>query len=133
MTIKLLTQICEILRCVCYFDHEAKMFKSAFCLAFFGLFRIGELVCANKETAHKAVLMINDIDFKQNSMRVVIRYSKTDQIGRTATIIIEGNTASTLCPVQATKEYIQSRCQYAGPLYCHFNRTFLSLSHSIKY
>jgi hypothetical protein len=72
MTIDLLTAICEKLKFVCYSDHEAKMFKSAFCLAFFGLFRIGEFVCANKGTAHKGVLMINDLAFRQNSMKVVI-------------------------------------------------------------
>jgi site-specific recombinase XerD len=102
------------------------MFKSVFCLAFFGLFRIGELVCASKKTAQKGVLMIHDITFKQTSMKVCIRFSKTDQTGKATTIMIEGNSTAVLCPVQATKEYIQSRGQHAGPLYCHFNRTFLS-------
>jgi len=126
ITIDLLHKLSRALHNVCYSSHEAKMFKSVFCLAFFGLFRIGELICTNKKTAQRGVLKINDIAFKDNSMKIVIRFSKTDQLGKSTTMIIEGNPMSTLCPVQAAKDFIESRGQYAGPLFCHFNRLFLS-------
>jgi hypothetical protein len=126
ITIDLLHKLSCALHSVCYSIHEAKMYKSLFCLAFFGLFRIGELICTNKKTAQKGVLQINDIAFRDNSMKIMIRFSKTDQLGKSTTMIIEGNPSSTLCPVQAAKEFIESRGQYAGPLFCHFNRLFLS-------
>ncbi len=43
ITLAILTKICNVLMSVCYSEFEAKMFKAAFVLAYFGLLRVGEL------------------------------------------------------------------------------------------
>jgi site-specific recombinase XerD len=45
ITIELLRKLIRALKYVCDSDYEASMFKCVFLMAFFGLFRIGELVC----------------------------------------------------------------------------------------
>ena len=102
------------------------MFKSVFLLAFFGLFRIGELVCANKKGPSSKVLQISDIAFKANKMRVIIRFSKTDQTGKSSTIIFEGKANEKLCPVQGMKQFVEKRRFQPGPLFRHANMSLLS-------
>ena len=72
---------------------------------FFGFFRIGVLVCANKAGPGSRVLQISDCAFKGNQMRVIIRFSKTDQTGKSTTIIFEGKANEKLCPVQGIKQF----------------------------
>ena len=111
---------------ICSSKYEASLFKCIFSLAFFGLFRIGELVCNNKRQPQIKVLHLKDIAFKEESMKVTVRYSKTDQTGKSSSTILKGNKESPLCPVQAMKEYITMRGLHAGPLFCHTNGFFLS-------
>jgi hypothetical protein len=59
-------------------------------MAFFGLFRIGELVCDSKKVAQRSALTLHDVQMKRNKMKLRIRYSKTDQTGKSCEIIIQG-------------------------------------------
>ena len=76
----------------------------------FGFFRIGVLVCANKAGPGSRVLQISDCAFKGNQMRVIIRFSKTDQTGKSTTIIFEGKANEKLCPVQGIKQFRMPPC-----------------------
>ena len=51
VTIELLGKLLRALKYVCDSDYDACMFKCVFLMAFFGLFRIGELVCDSKRIA----------------------------------------------------------------------------------
>ena len=59
-------------------------------------------------------------------MKLRIRYSKSDQMGKSCEIIINGSQNENLCAVSAAKGFIAQRGRYAGPLFSHFNHTFLS-------
>jgi hypothetical protein len=61
VTTGLLRELLTALKIVCTNDYEEKMFACAFLPAFFGLLRIGELVCGTKKVAKKSVTLINDI------------------------------------------------------------------------
>jgi len=126
ITIDMLTRLISILPHICSSVYETKMFQSAFLLAFFGLFRIGELVCVNKTDHNNKVLQISDIAFKANQMRVIIRFSKTDQTGKSSTLIFEGKANEKLCPVQGMKLFLEKRRFQPGPLFRHADMTYLS-------
>ena len=106
--------------------YEQKMFKAAYLLAFFGLFRIGEFVADTKERAQRSVLLLSDISIQGTSLKVTIRFSKTDQKGLSSGLTLKGQNGNPLCPVGAVREFMISRGQRAGPLFMHFNGTFLS-------
>ena len=71
-------------------------------------------------------MTFDDVQVKKNKMKLRIRYSKTDQTGKSCEITIQGLEDEILCPVSATKCFIAQRGRYAGPIFSHFNRTFLS-------
>ena len=66
ITPDLLRKLIGVLPVICMSRYEAKMFTSVFTLAFFGLFRIGELVCQNKYLANNNALQFDDIVFQKN-------------------------------------------------------------------
>jgi hypothetical protein len=96
ITPELLRKLIAVLPTICRSNYEAKMVTSVFVLAFFGLFRIGELVCQNKYLAINNALQFVDIVFKNDLMKITIRFSKTDQTGKSAAIILKGDANSNI-------------------------------------
>ena len=126
ITTDLLAKLIAALKPLCDSRYEQHMFKCAYLIAFFGLFRIGELVADSKHSAQKSVLMLSDTILRGSSLQVTIRFSKTDQKGRAHGITFKGQDGNPLCPVQATREFLAIRGTRAGPLFMHYNRTYLS-------
>lgn len=80
-------------------------------LGFAGAFRRSELVA----------LDIADLEFCDGGLRVMIRKSKTDQEGQGATIaIVPGSIA---CPVEATRNWIETAGITEGPLFRPVSRS----------
>ena len=50
-----------------------------------------------------------------------IRFSKTDQNGRSFSLIFTSCQDQQICPVALLYRYIQQRPCVDGPLFCHFN------------
>ena len=126
VTPQLLRKLIAALPTICSTPYETALFKCVFVLAFFGLFRISELVCQNKNEASSKVLLISDIAFKKDKMRVTVRFSKTDQTGKTSTMVFKSKIGENLCPVQSMKEYLPERGYHNGPLFCHVDGSYLS-------
>jgi hypothetical protein len=103
ITPEILGKLIKATPSVCSSRYEATLFKCIFSLAFFGLFRIGDLVCNKKRQPQSKVLHLKHIAFKEGCMKVIVRYSKTDQAGKSSSIILKGSKESPLCPVQAMK------------------------------
>ncbi len=83
------------------------------CTAFFGFFRLGELLPEAKAKVDPAVsLMWGDVAVdgreKPTMVRVHLKRSKCDQFGAGANIVL-GATGQPLCPVTAILRYIQAR------------------------
>ena len=121
ITPDILDKLLRVLPSVCNSEYESMLFSALFTTAYFGFFRIGELV-VNKSLAHSHTLGINDISFSNNgmSMFIQLRFSKTDQLGRGSMLGLESIT-SHLCPVQLMKKYLHIRPQRLGPAFIHFN------------
>lgn len=116
----LLKLILSKLPSVCTSVYESKMFSAAYTLAFHGFLRVGE-VTATRYNANR-ILSVNDveIDLSNQTLRLHIRYSKTDQLGQGTTIKIS-STGDAICPVKHLTEYLQCRQSSDGPLFKHFS------------
>ena len=114
-----LSKIIHALPVVCYSAFEATLFSAIFSLAFFGFFRVGELVQITKfESGH--ALQRHNIKYcaSINALEVTIPHSKTDQKGHGATLCIPASE-KIVCPVQAFKCYESVRPPFLGTYFRH--------------
>lgn len=90
------------------------------CTAFFGFFRLGELLPESAVFNPAASVMWRDVAVdsrdRPTMVRVHLKRSKCDQFGKGADIIL-GRTALPLCPVSAMLDYIAVRGPTPGPFF----------------
>lgn len=87
----ILQRIVFTLSYICLNSFELKLFKATYILAFWGLFRVGELtVSPSKGMLATHTLLNTDVYFKSDTEKLVInlRSSKTDQFNKGSTIVI---------------------------------------------
>lgn len=125
ITPRILCKIVSILPGVCFNTYEGKMFQAAFTLAFWGLFRVGELT-ASGANSDKRILALSDIKVKDSKLVVHIRFSKTDQLGKGVTLEIPKALDNSVCPVASMTEYLKVRSRIEGPLFQHFSGSALT-------
>ena len=120
ITLDILHSISLHLDTVCVSSYETVLFHAAFTLAFFGLFRVGELVLSDSN--YQRPLQLSDIRTFEHgqSFQVKLRQSKTNQCGVPQIINIPRIDLST-CPVAAMHAYIKIRPVRQGHnlLFCH--------------
>jgi len=126
ITLDVLKQLVQVLPAVCTSRFETQLFKAAFCLAFFGFLRLGE-VAFTSSVSDNHVIKISDISFLKNSnVCVKIESSKTDQLGNSVTLILQENICKNICPVKQLKQYLSLRPNIEGHLFCHLNHKTLT-------
>lgn len=121
ITFELLIQMRSKLRSICWSKFEARLFSAAFSLAFFGALRVGEVVLEQKRDGGSRGLLLQDVSMSQSDLRVHIRNSKTDQVGRGAVIRLSATGEKGPCPVKDLKRYLSLRPAGEGPLFIHEN------------
>lgn len=84
---------------ICSSEFESALFRAAFALAFFGALRVSELVSPSKRA--KGGLQCEDLEFSTASVRIWIKRSKTDQMGKGAQLEVFRIAGSHICPVAA--------------------------------
>ena len=101
--------------------YENYLFKSLFTLAYFGLFRVSELVLACS-TQTESVLNLSDLSFVDNDKYVIIQLFrfKTNQRGTPVFLKIPRENGC-LCPVKSLLEFLSYRPRLHGALFCHTN------------
>ncbi|KAJ8302858.1 hypothetical protein KUTeg_019254 [Tegillarca granosa] len=109
ITLRILTQLPRALVCICLSSYEAKLFHAAFTFAFFGFLRVGEIALSNCKLLSSTVLSISNISIQTSMLKVKIRFSKTDQFGKTTTLYFDSVPSSVVCPVNAMKAYLSVR------------------------
>lgn len=67
--------------------YESNLFGAAFSLAFFGMFRVGEITLTRHSSVEK-ILQLSDTYIDSDSIYLFLRYSKADQFGNGTTITI---------------------------------------------
>lgn len=125
----MLREICLALPALCYTRYETSLFKAVYLLAYFGLFRVSELVFTSHLQPHRAV-QDGDISFTKDATAVIItlKQSKTNQAGPPVVLRIPCEQDSELCPVRSLKEYVKVRPNCQGNFFCHSNGTPLTRS-----
>ncbi len=128
---------------ICFSVYESILFRAAFTLAYFGLFRVGELVFTTQSYSDRP-LRDDDIQFEDEAcaLRITIRFSKTNQRGNPTTLRIPKCAKNDICCVRALHQFVQIRPDSGqnGYFFCHVNNTPLTrsqfcgvLSRAIRY
>ncbi|XP_077309871.1 integrase/recombinase xerD homolog [Lithobates pipiens] len=124
VSFELLGRICEKLRVVCSSGYEVVLFRAAFILAFFGAFRIGELVSPSKRG--RGGLFVEEVACLTDRVTMKVRRSKTDQDGKGKEVVVFAIPGCHLCPVLVLREFLNCRPALLGPLLLHERGEFLS-------
>lgn len=106
MSFSLLSHLVMSLPEICSSSYEVCLFRAGFTLAFFGAFRVGELVPPSK--GKPGGLLEDDVIVSNGSLRIRIRRSKTDIFGRGLWVPLRPEGGVT-CPVQAVTDYLAVR------------------------
>lgn len=110
ITFNIMVKIMASLPAICSSPYEVKLFTCAFSLAYFALLRVGECTFTGDNTnAHFIRFQGIQIQPHMNQVQVTIPHSKTQQTGRQATLIIQGQPHSPLCPVRTITEFLKVR------------------------
>ncbi|XP_075202254.1 uncharacterized protein LOC142304102 [Anomaloglossus baeobatrachus] len=105
---ELMGQLIGALGSVCTDPFEVSLFSAAFCLAFFGALRIGELVSVSK--LRPGGLLHNDVVLSNGTVQMRIRRSKTDQGGLGSWVVLQPVRGHT-CPLRIITEYLACRTE----------------------
>ena len=112
ITYNILIKIIPALANICSSSYETSLFQAAFSLAFFGFMRVGELTTQSLKTTTPSPLQRRDIQLvthnDRRSVKVTIRHSKTDQLGKSCTLFLS-QTGDVACPVSLTAKYLAVR------------------------
>uniref|UniRef100_A0A8W8MMU3 SGNH hydrolase-type esterase domain-containing protein n=1 Tax=Magallana gigas TaxID=29159 RepID=A0A8W8MMU3_MAGGI len=121
ITLDILKALVQVLPLVCRSLYEATLFTAIFVTAFYGYFRIGELV-QNSITDIGHAVQLQDITFGTDNKSVTInlKHSKIDQEGKGAVVNIK-SVDKHLCPVLSLRKFLRLRPKAMGSLFCHVN------------
>ncbi|CAG2220484.1 unnamed protein product [Mytilus edulis] len=107
ITVQLLSDMISCLDKVCKNKYEAALFSAVFSVAFFGLLRVGEITTSkSKSVINGSNLTISDILVRRKVLELRVRWSKTDQKGKSVTLLIPEN-GKNYCPVRLINEYLK--------------------------
>lgn len=122
VTFQKLRQLIAALPAVCSSSYEVKLFTSVYTLAFFGFFRVSELVGQHQASKRgREGLTLSSLELG-DKLCVTLAGSKTDQQNRGAEIQISRVTGfADVCPVLALSGYLHVRGARPGPLFTHFS------------
>lgn len=122
ISLPILQQLVLALPHICQSSFESSLFRAAFCLAFFGFLRVGEFTAVSRGEGCDRCLAFSDVKVAQDQtyIELVIRFSKTDQIGSSSCVNVGVNPIAAICPVKGLIEYLKLRPAGEGPLFLHF-------------
>lgn len=115
----LLVKLISVLEVVCFSPYEVLLFKTVFVIAFFGAFRVGEMVAPNKVSA--SFLRFSDVLVVGDSVRIFLRRSKTDQSGRGRWVTLYIAPSGVICPVFWVSQYLLVRPPGSGSFFIHLD------------
>lgn len=105
---------------------EVALFHAAALVAFLGAFRISKLVAESCHDASWQALHFADVQCGQEGIQLLLRFSKTNQLGRGSLISLSPCLDPDLCPVLVLCSYLALRGQGDGCLFIHEDGTPLT-------
>ena len=126
ITFPVLVDILSMLDRACASSYETALFRGAFLLTFFGFLRVGEVTLKSRLTGSGRAILISDVFMDRDVLQVRIRYSKTDQLGKSTMIVIRRLPNNAHCPVAAIAYFLSMRPAAPGPLFIHLDQSPLT-------
>ncbi|OCT76599.1 hypothetical protein XELAEV_18031802mg [Xenopus laevis] len=124
ITLSILEGIFGQLGGIAHSPFELLLFRVAFSWAFFGAFRISELVSPNRAGA--GGVLREDIKREGQSLSIRIREAKTDKKRKGLMVELHGVEGFGACPVTCFDEYCRVRNEQAGIFLIHQDGSALS-------
>lgn len=122
ITLSLLKKIAGVLSQVCYDEFEFRTFKAAFLLAYFGMFRVSEIVAPSMGNVDRTLKASNvNVSTGGKELSIILEVYKTNQRGYPITLKIPAEIDESVCPVKAVSQYWLRRPNHNGPFFCHAN------------
>ncbi|KAJ1160404.1 hypothetical protein NDU88_000906 [Pleurodeles waltl] len=109
-----LARLVMVLAQVCSSPYELSLFRFAYSLAFFGAFRISELVTASKAGLGSGIELSNII-VTDSSLRVKVQRSKTALHGKGTWVCLGSAPGTTYCRVALAGEFLRVRLEGVAP------------------
>lgn len=129
-SLKDLTSIMLLLPSLGKSNYYVALYKAVILVAFFGLFRIGELTLSrlgHSNLIQKENVQIEHSDSKLTSISIEIKSFK-HSAGRTEKIPLSLQPQKSICPVRALARYMRYATVSQGPLFQHPNGKPLTVS-----
>lgn len=104
VTFSMLHQLMLQVSRVCNSSFEPSLFKAAFALAFYGAFRLGELVSPFRTAL--GGIQVSDVHCTSSLVALFLRRSKTDRWGKGKYVHVYGVPGEVVCPVAAVREFL---------------------------
>ena len=127
----------ELLRSLSFANSSAfqrSLFSAMFLVAFYGLFRIGELASKSTRFARSVVQYSNltfsfgeDHNGQPQGAKITISEYKHNASRKPFDILLARDFSSPFCPVIALFQYCKVRGDRPGPLFCHADQTSISV------
>ncbi|KAM3936674.1 uncharacterized protein RB166_018500 [Leptodactylus fuscus] len=124
LTFSILQDLVGFLGHFCVSEYEVVLFRLAFALAFFGAFRISELV--SRSRVCPGGLLLEDCRLLGDDFVCRIQRSKTDQEGRGLVVCLCRLVGSAVCPVSCFEAFLQIRSLGGVSLLVHADGSCLS-------
>ena len=119
VTLSILNRLLEALRTTQWPEYERLCMRALMLVAFFGLFRIGELLLENQGsgTSTAGVVNMDNVKFHHNHVVISIKDYKHNHSGRFSDIRIARQQYPYPCPLESLKAFISVRGSEPGPLF----------------
>ncbi|XP_073529602.1 uncharacterized protein [Phyllobates terribilis] len=114
----------QLLELVCKSAWSIRLFWLAFSPAFFGAFRLGELVSPSRFVS--GGLSKEDVNLYMDRIEVFLRCSKTDQFKQGCKVVLFAVAGSDMCPVRCVREFGLVSGGHTSLLLVHEDGSFLS-------
>ena len=123
ITIERLKQLVPCLVKICSNTYEALLFSTAFTVAFFGLFRISELLGQDKHLeGGRTGIQFSSVSVIMPRAYIFLAGSKTDQLKKGLKIVLDHvSSAVEICPVLNLSKYMHARPGKPGSLFVHLD------------
>ena len=125
ITHNILKVLLHNLNFTCKTPYESVLYQTAFSLAYYALLRVGEFAAPSAYDTDRQIAL-TDIQISKYAIKVTIRFSKTDQKGKSAVLTIPAQADPSTCPLTLMKRYLGLRPTYHGILFIHLDLTPLT-------
>lgn len=98
---------------VCNSQYEARLFSSAFSIAYFAMLRVSELAVKSSSNESGHALNYENVKLTklngENELYIKICSSKTDQRQNSVTLVLQKQSVSDICHIQLLQSYLNLR------------------------